>query len=55
MLKLAAPLFAYDQRRHAYVLRGVGDHLGPVLRPERRARHELPIDGIELRRRTRAA
>jgi hypothetical protein len=35
VLTLSRPLFAYDARRHAYVLRGVGSRFGPVLRERR--------------------
>lgn len=58
-LLLLRPLFAYNVIRDAYVLRGVGRRLGPVLRIERRAHdkrsrrpwadrpwHELP-EGLE--------
>ncbi|HTZ88530.1 MAG TPA: hypothetical protein VMB05_17840 [Solirubrobacteraceae bacterium] len=34
------PLFAYNFARDAYVLRGVGRQVGPVLRVERRAHNE---------------
>jgi hypothetical protein len=27
------PLFRYDRRRRAYVLRGLGNRMGPVIRP----------------------
>ena len=54
-IKLLSPAFAYDFKRDAYVMRGIGEHLGPVLREERRTRRELPPDRIELRRRTGAA
>ncbi len=39
-LFLLQPLFGYDFSRSAYVLRGVGNHLGPVLRVERRMHRE---------------
>lgn len=54
-LTLLSPLFVYNLRRDAYVLRGVGRHVGPVLMEDRRTRRELPPDLIEMRRRTRAA
>jgi hypothetical protein len=50
---LLTPLFAYSHTRDAYVLRGVGDRFGPVLRQDRRVRREQPIDGIDFRRRRR--
>jgi hypothetical protein len=36
VVKLASPLFRYSQSRDAYVLRGVGARIGPVLRPRGR-------------------
>ena len=35
-LVMLAPLFRYSYGRDAYVLRGVGDRWGPVLKRERR-------------------
>jgi hypothetical protein len=32
LVRLLAPLFRYDQRRYAWVLRGIGWRFGPVLR-----------------------
>ena len=29
------PLLRYDRRRRAYVLRGLGNRVGPVIRPRR--------------------
>jgi hypothetical protein len=46
---LASPLLRYSYSRDAYVLRGVGRRVGPVLRPERRRRLDNPADGIERR------
>jgi hypothetical protein len=47
------PFFRYSSPRSAYVLRGVGGRVGPVLRAERR--HERrPLEGAD-RRRVRAA
>ena len=40
----------YSYSRDAFVLRGVGRALGPVLRPDRRVGPGCPIDGIERRR-----
>lgn len=42
----------YSSSRDAYVLRGVGRRMGPVLRPDRR--RSQPFDGVE-RRHTSAA
>jgi hypothetical protein len=60
-LTLLTPAFAYDHTRNAYILRGVGDHVGPVLRADRRTsderrrawrdQHFDGIDPIELDRR----
>jgi hypothetical protein len=55
LLTLLSPVFTYNYRRNAYVLRGIGRQLGPVLRVDRRMRREGPPDRIELRRRTRVA
>jgi hypothetical protein len=52
---LLAPLFGYDYRRDAYVLRVVGRRIGPVLRPDRRTRGERPVEGADRRRRTSLA
>jgi hypothetical protein len=48
---LLSPLLRYSYSRDAYILRGVGRRVGPVLRPERRRRseHHSPSDGIERR------
>jgi hypothetical protein len=37
---ILTPVFGYNHARDAYVLRGVGRHVGPVLRPDRRTRRE---------------
>jgi hypothetical protein len=55
LLTLLSPAFTYNYKRNAYLLRGIGQHVGPVLRVERRVRREGPPDRIEMRRRTRAA
>ena len=39
-LLLLRPLFGYNFTRDAYVLRGVGRQLGPVLRADRRGPRE---------------
>jgi hypothetical protein len=38
LVRLLAPLFRYDQRRYAWVLRGIGSRFGPVLRRRQPAR-----------------
>jgi hypothetical protein len=37
-LTLCRPVLAFDYAREAYVLRGIGDRVGPVLREDRRRR-----------------
>jgi hypothetical protein len=37
---MLTPMFGYNHARDAYVIRGVGRHVGPVLRPDRRTRRE---------------
>jgi hypothetical protein len=66
-LTLLAPAFAYDYARDAYILRGVGEHTGPVLRLDRRTHvdadrrrrwHEQHLEGLDSleldRRRSRS-
>lgn len=48
-LRLLRPLLRFSTARDAYVLRGVGRRVGPVLREDRR-RHTLPIDRPDRRR-----
>lgn len=43
-------MLRYSATRDAFVLRGVGSHSGPVLRPDRR-RAEGTFDGIDRRAR----
>jgi hypothetical protein len=43
------PVFRYSQTRQAFVLRGVGSSLGPVLRVERRTRASRSFEGAERR------
>ena len=49
------PAFRHNHHRDAYVLRMVGRRVGPVLRPDRRARREGTVEGVDRRRRTRLA
>ena len=42
------PFLHYSQSRHAYVLRFVGSHKGPVLRVDRR-RAVRAFEGVERR------
>ena len=51
-LVVLRPLLRRSASRDAYVLRGVGNRFGPVLRQNRR-HDQLPIDGAERRRRNR--
>jgi hypothetical protein len=44
-----SPLLRYSYSCDAYILRGVGRRVGPVLRPERRRRPDSPSDGVERR------
>jgi hypothetical protein len=41
----------YSATRDAFVLRGVGGHRGPVLRPDRRGRRQSAFEGIDRRAR----
>ncbi|MGP0100349.1 MAG: hypothetical protein ACLPUT_01840 [Solirubrobacteraceae bacterium] len=44
------PLLRYSITREAFVLRAVGDSVGPVLRPDRRRRlRKRRFDGIDRR------
>jgi hypothetical protein len=53
-LTLLGPTLRYSYSRDAFVLRGVGRAVGPVLRADRRERQDRPLDGVE-RRETRIA
>ncbi len=53
LLFVLRPLLRYSATRDAFVLRGVGSHRGPVLRPDRRRRTQGAFEGID--RRARAA
>jgi hypothetical protein len=49
-LLLLSPFFRYSYSRDAFVLRGIGRSVGPVLRLDRRRlRDGRPLDGIERR------
>jgi hypothetical protein len=43
------PVLRYSATRDAFVLRGVGSHRGPVLRPDRRRRAQSAFEGIDRR------
>jgi hypothetical protein len=47
-LSLLAPAFRYSRSRDAYVIRGVGSSVGPVLRPNRRSA-QRPFQGADRR------
>jgi hypothetical protein len=53
-LVLLGPLLRYSYGREAFVLRGVGRYIGPVLREERRHAgrdvHRGAVNGSERRR-----
>jgi hypothetical protein len=48
-LVLLRPFFRYSYSRDAFVLRGLGRSVGPVLRAERRVKRARPLDGIDRR------
>jgi hypothetical protein len=52
LLLALRPMFRYSAMRDAYVLRGVGRRVGPVLRANRRAtrRARHGFEGIDRRR-----
>jgi hypothetical protein len=43
------PVLRYSHAREAFVLRGVGSNVGPVLRPDRRRHARVAFEGIERR------
>jgi hypothetical protein len=56
-LTLLSPAFAYDYARDAYILRGIGEQAGPVLRLDRRThadadrprrRREQHLEGLDI-------
>jgi len=48
-IALARPALRYSITRDAFVLRGVGNSIGPVLRPDRRRREQPRWDGPDRR------
>jgi hypothetical protein len=53
---ILTPVYEYNHARDAYLMRGVGRHVGPVLRPERRARRHPQLalaEGADRRRHAR--
>jgi hypothetical protein len=54
LLSILFPLFRYSLTRDAYVLRIVGQRLGPVLRVNRRRRATRGYSGPERRRGARS-
>jgi hypothetical protein len=53
-LLILRPLLRFSLTRDAFVLRGIGNRAGPVLRPDRRGRRRRRYEGAE-RRRTQVA
>jgi hypothetical protein len=52
-LLLLKPVLRYSTTRDAFVLRGIGNSRGPVLRLDRRKRQQqLSFEGIDRRSRT---
>ena len=49
-MKLLAPVLRYSSTRDAYVLRGIGSHIGPVLRQDRREMQRRRLQGPDRRR-----
>ena len=49
-LVVLRPLLRHSFTRDAFVLRGVGGSVGPVLRPDRRGRRQRQFDGVDRRR-----
>jgi hypothetical protein len=47
-LALLSPVFRYSNSRDAFLLRGIGGSVGPVLRPDRRLRQQS-FHGVERR------
>jgi hypothetical protein len=54
-LMLLRPLLRYSLTREAFVVRGVGNSVGPVLCVERRRRVQRPYAGAERRGGVRVA
>jgi hypothetical protein len=54
-LAICRPLLAFDEWRGAYVLRGLGHRLGPVLREDRRSGHGILYEGPDRRAGDRTA
>jgi hypothetical protein len=48
-LILLRPALRYSYTREAFILRGVGSSIGPVLRMERRSRSRTNFEGVERR------
>jgi hypothetical protein len=48
-LILMTPVLRYSSSRDAYVLRGLGNRMGPVLRVDRRSMQRRRLDGPERR------
>jgi len=48
-LLVLRPALRYSATRDAFVLRGIGNSRGPVLRPNRRGRPQGAFEGIDRR------
>jgi hypothetical protein len=48
-LLILTPVLRYSETRDAFVLRGIGSSRGPVLRSDRRGRHQVPFEGVDRR------
>ena len=48
LLATLKPALRYSDFRDAYILRGIGNHVGPVIRPERR-RKQVEFPGRDRR------
>jgi hypothetical protein len=49
LLRLLGPVLRYSSTRDAFVLRGVGSQVGPVLRQDRRRMERRRLQGPERR------
>jgi hypothetical protein len=49
MMIAVSPLFRFSTSRDAYVLRMIGNRVGPVLIVDRRRKHPTPYQGVDRR------
>ncbi|HEY4997235.1 MAG TPA: hypothetical protein VII03_04505 [Solirubrobacteraceae bacterium] len=52
LMTLLGPVLRYSSSRDAYVLRAIGNQMGPVLRQERRRMQRRRLQGPERRAHT---